>query len=132
MGAEFYFYVTPFEQEPRQALAALRARVFSLGEFDAQGQTPASAEEAVTLAGSNGTRSILDIDRIESVSELGAADPFTDDERLAFFGSLEPTLEAVRASLAAADVIERGSARFVPVFESGRRVAYVFMGYSWD
>ena len=84
------------------------------------------------MTGPDGTRSILDIDPIESAPEPGAAAPFTYYERLEFFGTLEPTLEAVRESSAAADVIERGSARFVPVYEAGRPVAYVFMGYSWD
>ena len=94
---------------------------------------PSSIEEALELAEEEGTRSILDIDRISDVSEIGAAAPLSEPELTELFGTTEPTLEMVQAT--AEELVclrECGTAVYCVVYCEGRPVQYVFAGTTGD
>jgi hypothetical protein len=134
MGAEFYFYTTPYTGTPLEALKRLRSEVFAKGEFNGAELNPASPEEALELTTPDGTRSILDISIIADTPDFFTASPFTDEELEDYFGSMKPPTADLRKRCgAAADSIDRGTARYLVAYDAeGNPSQYVFMGYSFD
>src|SRR6478735_4237032 len=103
MGAEPYYYFTPYRHELSEALEALRQSEFSAGRYrpvisrlkfpigsrsPSPGAKHASIDEAREVAGATGTRSILDIDHISMEPALCGAMPVYDDTLRALFGTL--------------------------------------------
>src|SRR5690242_20620447 len=110
MGGRPWLYFIKYQRDVNAALAALRQKEFeagrynpviSLPEFPVTSQSPApgaqhaSIEAARRAADADGTRSILDIDRIGEGSGFGVVAPFSKDRLMAIYGTDEPTREMV-------------------------------------
>jgi hypothetical protein len=132
MGGEFYAYWVPGDSDPRIALARIRAEVFAAGAFRGAEEQPATPEAAVIAAAESGTASILDITRISAREEPGAANGLDAAELTNYFGTGQPTREAIEDCDDLAEDIGRGCARYVAAYENGVRVGLVFLGYSYD
>ena len=132
MGADPYEYIVHYEQDFQAALDKLRARVFEKGDYRGVDLGPSTLEQAVEMAGAEGTGSILDILRISSEPEMCCAAPLTAEEMEEYFGTIRPELEMVRQSEEFWETIDRGMARCVPIFEAGRPTKIFFAGYSFD
>ncbi|MEO1132506.1 MAG: hypothetical protein AAFX40_07340 [Cyanobacteria bacterium J06639_1] len=174
MSAEPYGYFTAYQPDLKAALQALRQREFAAGRYHpvvplpelpvtedsaAPGAQHGSISEAIEAAGSDGTRSILDIERLspDPISEdeipddfeawieraLGTSFPLPPAMLTELFGTEKPTREEVEAVLIREemregmadkfwDEIDRGSCRHVIVYEDDVPIEIFFAGYSFD
>jgi hypothetical protein len=132
LGAEAYQYVVDYQFNVKAALAKLLQEVFASGEYNGAERKPKSPEEALEMAGADGTRSILDILRIGSKPDHFVAAPLTPAEYQRYFGTDKPALESIQECDDLWDDIERGMARYVFTYENGRPTKIVFLGYSFD
>ena len=141
MGAEPWTYFVPYQKDFQQALEELREQEFAAGRYfpvnDASfqedfGENPASIVEARELADADGTRSILDIDRVGDEADYGVVRRLTEKEVAAYFGTKEPTRDAVEANSDFFEDIERGQGVCFAVYKDGAPSELVFAGYSYD
>src|SRR5579859_335014 len=97
MGAQPYWYFVPYQVNVHAALEALRMREFEAGryspvlrdvDFDPEaleGQRPGPAHDSIeaavreTARSGEGTRSILDVERVGQPDELGVAAPLSEE-----------------------------------------------------
>src|SRR4051794_24516397 len=90
MGAEPYFYFTKYQKDTNAALQKLRQQEFKAGRYNpvlpflqfpigprspAPGAQHRSIDEALEDSDADGTRSILDLDRVADEPDFGAAVP---------------------------------------------------------
>jgi hypothetical protein len=148
MGGSPYWYIVPHE-DPKAALKKLRTREFSAGRYHpavqrlkfpitknspAPGAQHKSIKEAVTASEPEGTRSILDIDRISDKPALLAATPLTDDQLMDCFETKKPTARDVEglARMKLFSKIPRGQAVYFPLYQGDEPTELMFAGYSCD
>jgi hypothetical protein len=147
MGGNPYWYFVPFEPDVASALRALRAREFKAGRYSpvlrhmnfsdpnlfSKGPGPQhdTIEAAVTDAGDAGTSSILDIDRVSSAPDYGAAAPLEAETLEELYGTTKPTHEMVE-TMEFLDDVERGQCAYIIVYGDGRPSETCFAGYSYD
>ena len=132
MGAWPYQYVIPYTDDAKAALEALRNDVFARGEYYGSEARPRNIKEAVKRGGESGTRSILDIERISRTPDSSCAAPLSDDELQRYFGGQAPTVKMVEESEDLWEELERGTARYVTIYENGVPAKLMFVGYSFD
>ena len=132
MGAEPYQYVVEYESDVEKVLQRLREEVFLRGEYNGADLGAKTPEEALELSGADGTRSILDIARINQEPDYCCAAPLTDEELQRYFGTEKPTVAMVESCEELWDDLERGMARYVVTYEDGGGKRIVFVGYSFD
>jgi hypothetical protein len=147
MGGHPWFYFVDYEADVSAALQRLREREFRAGrynpavwfpEFPVGPQSPApgalhgSIEEAVEEADADGTRSILDMERVSDEPDYNAVSPLPEEELLELFGTTQPTREMVEGSEELFDRLERGQGVYVVVYGGGRPAEIFFAGYSFD
>jgi hypothetical protein len=123
VGANPYFYFTPYQKDIQSALQALREREFRAGRYDpalqmadpprytfqmrfppdeswpAPGAQHASIEEAIEAAEESGTGSILDLSRVGSAPDFSTVCPLNDQELLQLFGTTKPTHDLLESVL---------------------------------
>jgi hypothetical protein len=132
MGGHPYFYIVPYEA-PETALQKLRIREFKAGRYNpaimfprlpvtvsspAPGPKHRTIDEALGASGADGTRSILDIDRISDDHEFGCASPLSQDILRNIYGTTKPTKAAVEANMDFLDDVERGFAVYFLIYDS--------------
>lgn len=147
MGGHPWFYFVEYEPDIGAALQKLRRREFQAGrynpavdfpDFPVNGASPApgaqhgSIEEAQEEADADGTRSILDMERVADVADYGAVAPMPPEVLLDLFGTNEPTRTMVEGSDELYDALERGQGVYVVVYEGERPSEIFFAGYSYD
>ncbi len=132
MGAEPYDYTVPYEPDIQGALDKLRKRVFDSGDYNGAEFNPATPEAALEMTDADGTRSILDIQRISEAPDFSCAAPFTSDELKRYFGTDKPTKAMLDQSPDFWEDLDRGMARYVILYESDKPTQIYFAGYSFD
>ena len=148
MGGHPWFYFVEYEPEIAAALQKLRRREFEAGrynpavdfpEFPVTPASPApgprhdSIEEAMEDADADGTRSILDMERISDEPDFNAVTPLTRERLLELFGTERPTRAMVDESDELFEALdERGQGIYVVVYEGERPSEIFFAGYSFD
>jgi hypothetical protein len=147
MGAEPYFYFVPYQADVDAALQALRQREFQAGrynpvlpflEFPIGPQSPSpgaqhtSIEEACEDADADGTRSILDLDRISEEPDFGAVTPLDEGALQELYGTTRPTREMIEQNMDFFEDIERGQGIYIVVYQDGAPAEIFFAGYSYD
>ena len=147
MGGHPWFYFVEYEPDLNAALRKLREREFLAGrynpavdfpEFPVGPQSPApgarhdSIEEALEDADADGTRSILDMERVGDVPDYSVVAPLPKEELRNLFGTDRPTREMVESSDELFDALERGQGVYVVVYDGGRPSEIFFAGYSFD
>jgi hypothetical protein len=147
LGGHPWFYFVEYEPDIDAALQKLRRREFEAGRYNpavdfpvfpvtpespAPGAQHDSIEEAQEDADADGTRSILDMERVADVADYGAVAPMPREVLLDLFGTDEPTREMVEGSQELYDALERGQGVYVIVYEGGHPSEIFFAGYSYD
>ena len=147
MGAHPYCYFVEYQCDVQAALDALREHEFRSGRYNpvqpfpsfpvedrSDGPVPAysSIEEARKAAGAEGTRSILDVDRVSEVPGFGSAVPLDGETLIEVFGTAQPTREVVEGDLSFLEEIGRGECIYFCVFEHEEPTHLVFAGVSYD
>lgn len=150
MGGSPYWYIVPHE-DPKAALEKLRMREFKAGRYypaverprfpvteksPAPGAKHKTIAEAIEASDASGTQSILDIDRISEKPEFLAATAVGEDDLKRLFKTTKPTREVVLDDMVNRmrlfSEIERGHAVFLPLYEKGKALSLLFVGYSVD
>ena len=108
--------------------------VFPLtADSPAPGAQHDSIEEAIEEADADGTRSILDMERVAEEADYGAVAPMPREVLQDLFGTEQPTREMVEGSEELYDALERGQGVYVVVYDEGGRPSEIFFaGYSYD
>jgi hypothetical protein len=132
MGGLPYKYVVAYQQDAQAALDALRADVFTRGDYHRAATRPRTIREALKRSADTGTRSILDIERISQAPDYSRAAPLTPAELARYFGTAMPSVKMVEDSEDLWQDLERGKARYVVAYEEGVARYLVFIGYSFD
>ena len=132
MGAEPYDYTVSYDPDIQGALDKLRKRVFDSGDYNGAEFNPATPEAALEMTDADGTRSILDIQRISDAPDFNCAAPFTSDELKRYFGTDKPTKAMLDQSPEFWEDLGRGMARYVILYESDEPTQIYFAGYSFD
>jgi hypothetical protein len=147
MGGEPWFYFVPYQADINRALQALRRREFQAGRYnpvtpflefpvDAAAAGPgaqhSSIEEAIEDADADGTRSILDMERIADDPDYGAVTPLSDDALTDLFGTRKPTREMIESQDELFDAIERGQGIYIVAYRDDTPSEIFFAGYSFD
>jgi hypothetical protein len=148
MGSSPYVYLVPYQPNFQRALDELREREFESGRYHpavfmppelvddrtppGPGRQHDTIEEALDAADADGTRSILDIDRVGNEDDFGIARRLTEEELEDLFGTATPTREQVLELMPPEDG-ERGQAVCLPVYDNaGFPVEIFFGGWSCD
>jgi hypothetical protein len=148
MGGHIYYYAVPYESDINNALQSLRKREFEAGRYNpvvpflefesdaslttSPGKQHGSIQEALDASDADGTRSILDIERIGSEPDFGVA-VLLPPERLAeLYGTNKPTREMVAENMDFLEEVERGQAIYFVLFRDGNPSEIFFAGVSYD
>jgi hypothetical protein len=150
MGARFWSYFVPYQEDIRAALAALREQEFRAGRFyqpsevppgfwgrvlgrpPCKPKPPASIREAIKIAGATGTRSILDMERISDTPDYGAVSPVPRDELWRLLATEQPTREKIEHCEELFERIDRGQGIYVITYRERKPDGIYFAGYSFD
>jgi hypothetical protein len=149
MGAHPYWYFVPYDADVQRALDALREREFAAGRYSpvvrfpefgagaprrfAPAHPDISAAMADAARSGEGTRSILDIERVSKDRELGAAAPLPPDVVIEIFDTSRPTRAVVDARLEEVfDNLDRGECIYLPIYDGDIPAELLFAGYSYD
>jgi hypothetical protein len=147
MGAEPYYYFVNYQPDLDKALQELRRREFVAGRYypamdrlkfppddrsPGPGAQHASIEDAFEDADADGTRSILDLERISDVSDFGAVTPLSLSAVRQLYGTTQPTREMVERNLEFFEDLDRGQGTSIVLFRDGRPSEILFAGYSYD
>lgn len=148
MGGHPWFYFVEYEPDVNAALQKLRRREFDAGrynpavdfpEFPVTADSPApgaqhdSIEEAMEDSDADGTRSILDMERIAEEADFNAVTRMPRETLLELFGTDRPTREMIDESDELFELMdERGQGIYIIVYEGERPSEIFFAGYSFD
>jgi hypothetical protein len=147
MGGEPWFYFVPYQADINRALQALRRREFEAGRYNpviplpefpveanapAPGAQHASIEEAIEAADADGTRSILDMERVSADPDYGAITPLSEEDLVDLFGTATPTREMIESNEDLFEAIDRGQGVYIVAYRDGKPSEIFFAGYSFD
>lgn len=148
MGGHPWFYFVEYEPDVSAALQKLRRREFDAGrynpavdfpEFPVTADSPApgaqhdSIEEALEDSDADGTRSILDMERIADEPDFNAVTRMPRETLLELFGTDRPTREMIDESDELFELMdERGQGIYIIVYDGERPSEIFFAGYSFD
>jgi hypothetical protein len=147
VGGHPWFYFVPYQPNIDLALQALREREFKAGRYNPVVMlpefpvTPASAspgakhssiQEALDAADADGTRSILDMERVGQEPDYGVVAPMPSHRLMELFGTEQPSRSMVERNMDFFSDIERGQGICVVVYENDRPSEIFFAGYSYD
>ena len=148
MGGHFYWYVVDYQNDLNAALQELRNREFQAGRYSpvvrvprfpigadspAPGPQHGTIRDAIRAAGEEGTRSILDLERIAPRADYSAAAPLPEQILIELYGTASPNREMVEPDFAFSEYMdERGQGVYIILHRDGRPHEILFAGYSFD
>ncbi|MBR0794801.1 hypothetical protein JQ615_05260 [Bradyrhizobium jicamae] len=83
-------------------------------------------------ADADGTRSNLDVSRVNAKPDYDAVAPLNKDDLMELFVTEKPTAEDVEDCDELFDQIERGQGVYILVYEGNEPKQILFAGYSYD
>ncbi len=147
MGAHPYWYFVKYNENTNEALLELREREFRAGRYNPAtwmlefpvpqdstgvGAQHQSIDEAIEEAAEEGTRSILDIEKISEEPDYCAAAPFDPELLESLYGTTKPSRDMLEQNMDFLDDIERGQCLYTIVYKNGKPDEIFFAGYSFD
>ena len=147
MGGEPWFYFVPYQADINSALQALRRREFQAGRYNpatpflefpvhpgspSPGAQHSSIEDAIMDADADGTRSILDMERISEEPDYGSVTPLSNDDLVDLFGTSKPTREMIESNDELFEALERGQGVYIVAYQDDKPSEIFFAGYSFD
>jgi hypothetical protein len=147
VGAEPYFYFVKYQPNIDAALQGLRQREFRAGRYNpvmpflqfpvgphsaSPGAQHDSIEEAFEDADADGTRSILDLERISDEPDFGAVTPLDEGVVEQLYGTAQPTHEMIEGNMEFFEDIERGHGIYIVAYKDAAPDEILFAGYSYD
>jgi hypothetical protein len=148
VGGEPYYYFVPYQKDIGAALQALRRREFEAGRYNPATpfpsryfplgpQSPAperqhdSIEEALEDSDADGTRSILDIERVADTADFAVSARLPHEVLVSLYGTSRPGRLQVE-DMAFLEDIERGHCIYLVLYDGETPTEILFAGYSYD
>jgi hypothetical protein len=147
MGAHEWYYFVAYKPDIQAALDALREREFRAGRYNPVMQFPefpisrdypgpgakhVSIEAALEASEADGTRSILDMNRVGIELDYGVVVPLASEKMFGLWGTDKPTKDMIVRNMDFFKDIERGQGIYVVVYSGNRPSEILFAGYSFD
>lgn len=149
MGGHAYHYFVPYQENLESALQSLRKREFEAGRYNpavpfpfgswpsqtpgpGQGAKHKSIEAALEASDADGTRSILDMERVGTRPDFGVVVQLAPDRLMDLYGTAKPSRQMVSENMDFFEEIERGQGIYIVVYEGGRPSEILFAGMSYD
>jgi hypothetical protein len=144
MGGHAWFYFVPYQPDILGALHALRRREFEAGRYNpvvrfpmdpnapSPGAQHVSIEAALEASDADGTRSILDMERIGESPDYGVVVPLPSDQLIELYNTRQPTRQMIEKNMDFLEDIERGQGVYVIVYKEGSPSEIFFSGFSYD
>jgi hypothetical protein len=144
MGGHAWTYFVPYQSDILAAMQALRRREFEAGRYNpavrypmdrnasSPGAQHASIEAALEASDADGTRSILDMERIGESPDYGVVVPLPLEQMEELYGTQQPTRKMIEQNMDFLDDIERGEGVYVIVYKEGSPSEIFFAGFSYD
>jgi hypothetical protein len=147
MGGQPYWYFVDYNSDLDKALQDLRDREFRAGRYNpamrfidfplsseslAPGPKHKSIEAALKASAEDGTRSILDIEKVGTKPDYCVATPLEQRALEALYGTTQPTHEMVENNLDFLEQVERGHCVCFTIYRDGNPCEIIFAGYSFD
>jgi hypothetical protein len=146
MGSQGYYYAVPYDDDVNRALQSLRQQEFEAGRYNpavpfpeleaastpSPGKQHSSIQEALDESEADGTRSILDIERIATKPGLGVAVPLAEGKIRKLYGTDKPSRSMATKNLDIFREIKRGHAVYFALFENDQPSEILFAGMSYD
>lgn len=148
MGGHLWFYFVSYQPDINEALQSLRQREFRAGRYNptvifpkfpleplgspSPGAQHASIEDALEASDADGTRSILDIQRVGAKPDYGVVVPLSEAHLTEYFGTQQPTRAMIENNMDFVDDIERGQGVYIVAYSDGTPSEIFFGGYSYD
>jgi hypothetical protein len=147
MGGHPWFYFVEYQPDIEKALHELREREFEAGRYNpvvrfpqfpvtadslAPGAQHRSIDEALAAADADGTRSILDMERISETPDHCAVTALSKERLMAIFRTEKPSHEMIESDCDLFDSIRRGMGIYLIVYKHERPDEIFFAGYSFD
>ena len=146
MGGHPYWYFTKYTGDVNEALQILRDREFRAGRYnpvmrfinfplDANSPSPGAQHNSIAAAlkasGDDGTRSILDIEKIGTQPRYRVAVPLDENYLLSLYGTTRPSRQTVE-NLDFLEDVDRGHCVYVTIYKDDEPDELLFAGYSFD
>ena len=128
MGGEPWFYFVPYQADVNSALQALRQREFRAGRYNPVMPMP----EFPVDADADGTRSILDMERVSDDPDYGSITAVSDEDLVDLFGTSRPTREMIESTDDLFEALERGQGVYIVAYRDDKPSEIFFAGYSFD
>jgi len=147
MGGRPYWYFVDYNDDVNKALRDLRERAYRAGRYNAampfidfplNSDSPApgpkhkSIEAAMKASREDGTRSILDIEKVGANPDFRVAVPLEQSTLESLYGTIQPTHDMVKNNLDFLEQVERGHCVYFIVYKGGKPSEILFAGYSFD
>jgi hypothetical protein len=148
MGSSPYWYYVKYEDDKNNALKKLRQREFEAGRYNpvidfpefpiteetaSPGKGHESIADALNESEADGTRSILDLEKVSENNDYCIARILSKKELLEYFDTEKPTKEIIEKCFDNfIDDIERGKGFCITVYENDIPSELFFIGYSFD
>jgi hypothetical protein len=149
MGGHCYHYFVPYQENIESALQALRKQEFEAGRYNpaipfpfdewpsqaaavGSGAKHKSIDEAFEGAGMEGTRSILDLEYVDTEPESGVVVQLSLDRLVDLYGTTQPTHTMVKENMDFFEDLDRGRGIYIIVYKDDRPSEIFFAGISCD
>jgi hypothetical protein len=144
MGGHAWTYFVPYQLDILAAMLALRRREFEAGRYNpavrfpmdlsaaSPGAQHASIEAALEASDADGTRSILDMERIGESPDYGVVVSLPLERLEELYGTQRPTRKMIEDNMDFLDDIGRGEGVYVIVYKEGSPSEIFFAGFSYD
>jgi hypothetical protein len=147
VGGHPWFYFVAYQKDINKALQELKVREFRAGRYNpvirfltfpmgddspSPGAKHASIQKALEASREDGTRSILDMDRVDTKPDDFVVVPLSPDRLMELYGTHRPAREAIEADMDFFDDIERGQGIYIVVYKDHLPSEILFAGYSFD
>ena len=147
MGAVPYYYFVKYNPDINAALQELRDREFKAGRYNpvihhldfpiepdspSPGAQHESIQEALEASDADGTRSILDLNRISDEPDFCAVAPLQPERLQELFGTSQPTHETIEQCEELFESMDRGQGVYIIAYQNGQPDEIFFGGYSFD
>jgi hypothetical protein len=90
-GSQLWEYCVPYQADLNKVLFELREREFKAGRFYRSELKPKNIDEAIRIADAEGTRSIIDIEKVSPTRDIMAISPAPPEKLKALFGTDKPS-----------------------------------------
>lgn len=147
MGGHIYYYFVPYQGDIDAALQVLRKQEFEAGRYNpampfpfdhaqhhnvATGPKHRSIEAALEASDADGTRSILDMERVGANPRFGTVVHLPKDRLHDLCNTESPTHEMIEENMDFFEDLDRGQGIYIIVYKDNRQSEIFFAGISYD